>query len=279
MRCREYIAVLFAAILWGVVPAETVFAGVTVPMSIETMADYSGQVISGMISGVQSYWKDEPRRIESEITFSGVEYLKGRLPQSEGTFRLIVPGGKVGDVTMRIGCAPRFSVGDKWLLFLLPSYKTFPVVGIAQGAFQIRPDKSGIERVYGNSGSPVLAIEAGHIVYGNEGSSKSTRRHMGSRHTGAVDIVEVARPDFEAMQYVDFVRALLPVLEKSRPHELRGQAGRRIIVEYTPVPIKRSGKPGETWHPWLSERAQSAVRRVNLNHRGQADVRRTGRGR
>lgn len=279
MPNRKYIVILAVALLWIVAPGEIVQAGVTVPMSLETMADHSGQVISGIISEVHSYWADVPRRIESEIILSGVEYHKGSLPQSGDTFKLIVPGGKVGDVAMHIGCAPTFSVGDRWLLFLLPSYKTFPVVGVSQGSFRIRPDNSGIQRVYGNSGAPILAIDEGRIVEGNVASSESTLEHVRSRHPGEPEIVEVASPDVKAMEYGDFVKAIRPVLDRSRSHELNEPAGRRIVFEYTPVPIIRGGNLGDASHAGLSERARSAVRSVDMNHRGQAGIRSSGRGR
>ena len=44
--------------------------------------------------------------------------------------------------------APAFAAGEKWILFLLPTYKTFPVVGLSHGAFRVPTDTDGVERVF-----------------------------------------------------------------------------------------------------------------------------------
>ncbi|MFQ5496104.1 MAG: hypothetical protein ACE5EX_12070, partial [Phycisphaerae bacterium] len=123
-------------------------ATTVVPMTLATIADHAGQVILADITVVRSAWADNPRRIETTITLSPVEYLKGAPgTASASTFTLIVPGGTVGDTQMRITGAPDFRVGDRWMLCLLPTYKTHPVVGVSRGAFKIVSDDRGVQRV------------------------------------------------------------------------------------------------------------------------------------
>ena len=95
------------------------FASQVVPMSIEQLADHSGEVIVGTVANVTSQWRENPRRIESLVTFEGVSLLKGDRTLPDNMFTLTVPGGSVGEFQMRVCCAPEFAVGDKWVLMLI----------------------------------------------------------------------------------------------------------------------------------------------------------------
>ena len=155
LRRRSAAGLFVAAALVCAACLPPASASTVIPMNLDTLADHAGQVIVGQVTSVRSYWTEAPRRIESEITFQHVEYLKGTLPTSGSTFSLIVPGGTVGKMTMRIAGAPTYAAGEEWILFLLPEYKTFPVVGVWQGAFRIEADAAGERRVCDVSRRPV----------------------------------------------------------------------------------------------------------------------------
>lgn len=214
-----------------------------VPMDLDTLADHSGQVIVGTVTAVRSYWADSPRRIESEIAFEETEYLKGTLPDSRSTFTLVVPGGTVGQTSMQLAGTPTFAVGEKWVLFLLPSYKTFPVVGLSQGAFRVQAGGDGVERVFASSGSPVVGIDPTLMVTTAGSDYESASEHLIEAVSARLISegrsqyrCETGLPAGQAMSYQQFLARVQPILDGSHDHKLTGPAGRRVLVEFTPVP-------------------------------------------
>jgi len=219
-------------------------AGSTVPLPLQTLSERSGQVIVGRVVSVRSYWADQPRRIESAVMFESVEYLKGRIAGSTDTFRLIVPGGKVGEIEMRIAHAPVFAVGEKWLLFLLPAYKTFPVVGLNQGAFRVETDAAGVERVHLSDGRAFLDFGADGLPTTIAAQARpSPGRLLVADRVSIRAARTEARPAQAAMSLSDFRQHIAPVLQVSRDHQLTEPAGRRVLVVHTPVPLRDSGGP------------------------------------
>ncbi len=213
------------------------------PMTVETLADHSGQVIEGVVASVRSYWAADPRRIESEVTFAQVAYLKGALPDAGDAFSLTVPGGTVGEMRMQVCCAPDFRVGDKWILCLLPSYKTFPVVGLYQGAFLVRADRDGVERiVYERHGvaEPIVGVDGDGFLQVARGCQGKAHPHLREARNVRVNFGPAEPDPPQALSRDEFVALLHPVLAASRDHQLAAPAGRRVLVEYTPVPLKRS---------------------------------------
>jgi hypothetical protein len=129
-------------VLGGALPAAR--AAHVVPMTVERMADHAAQVIVGEVTKVAAHWAEAPRRIETTIEFANVEFLKGALPRAEAEpFVLTVPGGRIGEMQMRVCCAPEFQVGQRWCLFLLASSPTYPVVGLYNGALRIEIRRAG----------------------------------------------------------------------------------------------------------------------------------------
>jgi len=201
------------------------------PMNLDTLADLAGQAIVGRISAVESYWTaDTPRRIESRVTLEQVEYLKGAPADASTTFTLIVPGGRIGDTRMQVCCTPTFTVGDKWVLFLLPQYRTFPVAGLFQGSFLARPDEHGVERIHHMRHDRLEPVTG----FDEEGFARVARTsdvHAEQRLVGAnaarlkPAATTTAAP---AMALDDFLMQVRPILNRSRAHDLKAPAGRPI---------------------------------------------------
>jgi hypothetical protein len=217
-------------------------ASTVLPMSIHTLSDHAGQAFVGRVSAVQSYWAGDPKRIVSAVTFSQVDYLKGRSLDATDTFTLIAPGGTVGSTRARVCCAPVFDVGDKWVLLLLPSYKTHPVVGLYQGAFLVRPDDQGVERVHRRRHG-VLEPVAGLDTEGFVQVTRPTRVSAHDRLVSATHVRLVPPPTArsgaaKAMRLDDFLAAIRPVLAASRDHELTGPAGRPERGPLVAVPMR-----------------------------------------
>jgi hypothetical protein len=251
-------ACVLAAVLLSSALSARAEAATVVPMTVQTLSENAGQVIGGEVVSVRSYWAENPRRIESEVTFQNVEYLKGKLADSTTTFKLLVPGGKVGDWQMRISCAPTFAPGEKWVLFLLPTYRTFPVVGLHEGAFRIESDAEGVARVYDASGGAVIGLGEDNFLHVAEQPAEELSAQAGkdaghnapaAQHPKAQDnligtdgvrvqFVGPPAPETKAVSYDDFVALIRPVLERSKAHNLTTPAGRPILTGYKPVPLK-----------------------------------------
>ena len=230
------LALAVALATWNAAQASTV-----TPMSASTLADNAGQVIVGRVTSVRSYWAVDPRRIESEVTLEGVDYLKGRLADSSDRFTLIVPGGEVDAVRMTVCCAPDLRVGEKWMLFLLPSYHTHPVVGIFQGAFLIKTDADGVERVVSRTHgreSAVAGIGAdGFVRYAQDAPADVHEYLLGAENMRLVTPPAQKAPP---TTYADFTAQLAPVLAASRDHQLKAPAGQPVIARYRAVPLQLS---------------------------------------
>lgn len=265
------------AVIFGVAfCASSAWATVVVPMSLETIADHAGQVLVGRVAEVHSYWAGPKRGIESKVSFEEVEFLKNGAPQDGRRFHLTVPGGSIGERTMRVVGAPVFQIGQRWLLCLLPEYRTFPVVGIHRGAFRIVVGNDGVARVWTASGQPVTAIDGrGFVRTARDVKASTSSPVQGSGGNGIHLITEIrastragahkptqpsssllnrpvdAKPDLSnisierAMPYAEFVARLRPLLAASRQHALSEPAGRRITVEYTPTTLSGAGAIGD----------------------------------
>lgn len=241
-------------LLIGALMAE---ATTVVPMPLTTLADHAGQVLLGEVAATRSYWADNPRRIETEVRFVGVEYLKGARPDAPPEFTLIVPGGTVGTLTARVGCAPEFAVGDRWLLFLLPEYRVFPTVGVGQGAFLIRTDPDGTARVYTADGDAVAGIDdAGfpQTLRARRSPSAQTRV-VASRGVRVQPLRTDAPPP--ALTLEEFRARLAPVLAASRDHALTRPAGRPVFAEWPARPLRAA--PGATAPPGPLRGLEAAV--------------------
>ena len=219
-------------------------AGNVVPMTAATLADHAGQVIIGTVLEVRSYWADDPGRIESEVLWGQVEYLKGALAGADDRFTLVVPGGAVDGMHMAVACTPRFQVGERWLLFLLPTYKVFPVVGFEQGAFRIETDAEGVARVFSEHSQAIAGVSAdGFFRVANSRPARNTNLPV-ARDRADVTLPLPIQQDEPALSLAEFRELLAPVLAQSRDHGLSEPAGKRARVTFTPVPLKHAAAPG-----------------------------------
>ncbi len=271
-----------AVVLLALGFSNATYATTVEPLMVSTAADFAGQVIIGTVASVHSYWADDPQRIESEIHWVGVEYLKGAPATADGTFRLIVQGGTIGSRQMRIAGAPEFATGERWLLFLLPAYKTHPVVGVHQYALRI-VDVGGASRVLSAEGEAVLGVNAeGHIALSANGASHaqsaptvvgpplSLERGWGTQTVAAAEGLSEPRhsraDEIErAAPLTEFLATLRPILAASRRYDLVESAGRPEIRPFTSQPLhsaSRSGQPSYNVAPRHTLPLREDVRRA-----------------
>lgn len=222
----------------------------TTEMSVPTLAGHAAQVIIADIQSVRSYWASDPRRIETEITLRNIVYLKGAYDGAPIERTLIVPGGAVGEWGMRLCCAPEYRAGERWVLFVLPTCKVHPVVGMERGSLRIQRDEQGVDRIASADGRAVLGVDAhgtielaGPIKPRPQGAETSVTRlnsETGVRLVRA-DHDDPAPVEPEAMTLAAFREAVAPALASSRDHGLRRPAGERVRAEFRAVPLKEAG--------------------------------------
>ncbi len=113
-------------------------ATVIVPIEFRELVAAAPVIVHGQVVDVRAGWVDGRRSVETFVTVTAADYLKGNLGESL-TFR--VPGGQMGRYRTVFVGAPEFKEGDEVVLFLKhagPSY--LYIVGLSQGAFRVVPD-------------------------------------------------------------------------------------------------------------------------------------------
>jgi hypothetical protein len=243
-------------------------AGSTVlPLTIEQLSDAAGQVIEGTVARTESHWTADGTTIVTQVQFEQVAYHKGRLADAGETFELVVPGGMVGDASLRITHAPRFEVGERWLLFLHPEYSIHPVVGIHRGAFRIETDSQGRRTVHASSGVAVTGFDdtgLPMVAHASSADSDTARPRcvLGGTSGSVVGVRPLAQAAVQGMMYDEFMDRIRPVLEASKKHALNVPAGRPKVMRVPSAAPFRIRSPAST-QPHRSERFEKASEAVD----------------
>ena len=102
-------------------------------MDLAELTRSAEQIVVADVLLVESAWDDSHRTIHSTIDIAVAECWKGS-PPGDGRMRIRQLGGTVGEIEMTVHGMPRFSVGERALLFLEHSR----VVGMNQGKRQLQ---------------------------------------------------------------------------------------------------------------------------------------------
>jgi hypothetical protein len=99
---------------------------------LEALTRIADRVVVGEVLSVKSDWERHRRRIYTEIEIQVAEIWKGEVSSSR---RIVIaqPGGRVGDIEMKVHGMASFRPGDRAVLFLEGSEAASGVVGLAQG--------------------------------------------------------------------------------------------------------------------------------------------------
>ena len=150
-------------VLWvGPAPATVVLE-----TSVEDMTRVSTLVVHGEVLSVGSYTREGTRmQIVTEVALRVIEVLKGEHEEASLVFTL--PGGRVGDYTMRIPGMPRFRAGEEVVLFLERTSDGFAISGMQQGRFLVMTEPVSGMKVALRSFGAGLALahrdETGRLV-------------------------------------------------------------------------------------------------------------------
>lgn len=219
-------------------------ASTVVSMNVPTMSDYAAQVIVADVVSVTPRWAEQPKRIESIVRLENIEYWKGGSVDAPTAFDLTVPGGQIGTKRMRICCAPEYKPGEKWVLFLLPQYKTVPTVGLGQGAFRIEKDATGVAHVFQMGAIPVTGIDSEGWLQSEFGERVDLHERLIGSSANIRLRTDVATSNAKSgppLSLEAFRNAIQPTLDASRDHGLRVPAGRYVPTIYHSTTIKSVG--------------------------------------
>jgi hypothetical protein len=141
--------------------ASTASATVLIPAEFSEMVAASDLVVHGRIVSLRGQTTGDRRAIETLVTVSVMEALKGD-PGSTVYFR--VPNGQVGRYRRIMIGAPEFADGEEVILFLAGRAPALPMpFGLSQGVYRVNRSSSGQSLV-----TPLMVAEApGRVVRGD----------------------------------------------------------------------------------------------------------------
>jgi hypothetical protein len=112
--------------------AAAVFAATTV----EGMTRRSDAVVRGRVLATAAR-PTRDGRIVTEVEVAVDQAWKG---EPGGTVRIVVPGGRLPNVAMRVDAAPTFAPGEEVVVFLSRGGPVWHVSGLALGKFRVERD-------------------------------------------------------------------------------------------------------------------------------------------
>ncbi len=156
MTRRQIVSACLVALVGAAAPLD---ASVVLPGDLRELSKQALVVVRGRVVDVRARQLAGSRRVESLVTFSASEYLKGDLGTTV-TFQ--VPGGRVGRYRTVVVGAPVLSPGDELVLFLGGRPPGLPhVLGLSQGLFRVVLDPRTGRRMV--SPPPLLGAGAGAV--------------------------------------------------------------------------------------------------------------------
>jgi hypothetical protein len=137
---------------------------VLLPSDFATIVTGSPIIVHGRVSEVRSFTSGPRRTIESVVTLSVIDTLKGT-PSRTVLFR--VPNGQVGRYRRVVVGAPEFEAGDEVVVFLQARAPSIPTLfGLSQGVYRVVRDANAQAIV---TPPPVMArgVDAERVVRGD----------------------------------------------------------------------------------------------------------------
>jgi len=133
---RLLVQLLVGALALGSAPGPQ--ASLLSAMGLRDLVASSDQIVVAKVISVQAAWDASHRKITSTIEIDIEQTWKGA-PTTTGRTSIVQHGGTVGDIEMTVGGMPRFSPGEKALLFLRGHARPH-VVGMSQGKRSLERD-------------------------------------------------------------------------------------------------------------------------------------------
>lgn len=124
------------------------------PPSLPELVERAQTVVAGEVLDMQSTWTPDRRQIFTTVTLRTDRRFKGG---GDSLVRFRIPGGTVGDTRLMVTHSPRFSVGERALVFLSGESGRLPrVVAGEAGKRHLREGEDGQELIL-----PAFALSEG----------------------------------------------------------------------------------------------------------------------
>jgi hypothetical protein len=138
-------------------------ATTVVAKSFAQLCEEADSIFVGTVDEVRSEWADRATMsIETVVRFSAVVPVRGTAADG---LELRFAGGEVEGLREEIAGVPRFTVGQRVLLFARHGAHVSPLVGFHQGYFEVESTDAGPVVLTG-AREPVLGIEDGRLRLG-----------------------------------------------------------------------------------------------------------------
>ncbi len=162
LSCLRAVVFVFAL---GLVAARPAHASTVIAFDLPALTRIADRVVLGEVLGVTSAWDAQHRRIYTEIEVQVAESWKGDA-QAERKLLIVQPGGRVGDIEMRVHGLATFRTGDRAVLFLAGPERASAVVGMGQGMrrLQLEPGTQRWMALGGDRSAAVLRGRDGRLL-------------------------------------------------------------------------------------------------------------------
>lgn len=157
---RNFIAFISVVALGGLALTPVSHATTVIPPTFNQLVGESGYVVRAVVTDLSAEWQQNGanRHIITQATFETREVIAGTPPDP---LVISMLGGKVGDTEMRVDGAPRFKVGDEYILFVRGTqFKLIPFVAMSYGQYVVQQDvKTGTPYVARSNGQPLFSTD------------------------------------------------------------------------------------------------------------------------
>jgi hypothetical protein len=133
------ITIFICAMIFFLLPIPNA-RGAMVKLSLEQLVQDADLIILGTVESVESRWV--AGKIFSFATVSVSSTIKGELESGQGKVTVKFPGGKIGEIDMKVEDSPDYKPGEYTLVFLqkIPNQLYYMTLGSSQGKYLIKDD-------------------------------------------------------------------------------------------------------------------------------------------
>ncbi len=161
------------AVLQLLLAAQPLRAMIVMKRDFPQLVARAEQIVVGTVTAVGTQLDDSgvPWTL---VTLSDLTVLKGAAGPN---LVLRFYGGAAGDVVLHVPDMPRFTIGERDLLFVAGNGKTVcPLVGVSQGRFHVRwdPDRGG-EVIEDDQGNAVVGVANGELTRAPQAQAAAPR--------------------------------------------------------------------------------------------------------
>ncbi|NUN14221.1 MAG: hypothetical protein HUU55_11355 [Myxococcales bacterium] len=144
---RLFSSFLTAAFIAVSVPTSSL-ATVVLQVGIDEMTHTSQVILHATVESVETVTlPDRPGAVFTDVTFVGLEALKGSALLVNNRLTVRVIGGKTENYEVRIPGMPLFRSGEEVVVFLEKTEDSFAFCGLGQGVFRVETDGLTGEKV------------------------------------------------------------------------------------------------------------------------------------